>query len=51
MAKATKTQLPGKPAVGLIMGSQSDWATMKHAADTLEDCFRPSDPQTNGSLC
>src|SRR5690242_18442484 len=36
MAKATKTQLPGKPAVGLIMGSQSDWATMKHAADTLE---------------
>jgi 5-(carboxyamino)imidazole ribonucleotide mutase len=25
-----------KPAVGLIMGSQSDWATMHHAADTLE---------------
>src|SRR5437762_4323248 len=24
------------PLVGLIMGSQSDWATMKHAADTLE---------------
>jgi 5-(carboxyamino)imidazole ribonucleotide mutase len=22
--------------VGVIMGSQSDWATMKHAADTLE---------------
>ena len=36
MAKAKKTQPPGKPAVGLIMGSQSDWATMKHAADTLE---------------
>src|SRR5690349_13315432 len=32
MAKATKTH----PLVGLIMGSQSDWATMKHAADTLE---------------
>ncbi len=24
------------PMVGLIMGSQSDWTTMKHAADTLE---------------
>ena len=25
-----------KPLVGLIMGSQSDWATLKHAAETLE---------------
>lgn len=25
-----------KPPVAIIMGSQSDWATMKHAADTLE---------------
>lgn len=24
------------PAVGVIMGSQSDWETMRHAADTLE---------------
>jgi len=24
-----------KPLVGVIMGSQSDWVTMKHAADTL----------------
>jgi 5-(carboxyamino)imidazole ribonucleotide mutase len=24
-----------KPAVGIIMGSQSDWDTMRHAADTL----------------
>jgi 5-(carboxyamino)imidazole ribonucleotide mutase len=31
MPKATP-----KPLVGLIMGSQSDWATLKHAADTLE---------------
>ncbi len=23
------------PVVGIIMGSQSDWTTMKHAADTL----------------
>ena len=32
MAKAKKTS----PMVGVIMGSQSDWATMKHAADTLQ---------------
>jgi len=25
-----------KPAVGIIMGSQSDWETMAHAADTLK---------------
>ncbi len=23
------------PAVGVVMGSQSDWATMRHASDTL----------------
>ncbi len=27
---------PLKPQVAIIMGSQSDWATMKHAADTLD---------------
>jgi 5-(carboxyamino)imidazole ribonucleotide mutase len=26
-----------KPRVGIIMGSQSDWATMKHAADMLDE--------------
>jgi 5-(carboxyamino)imidazole ribonucleotide mutase len=25
------------PKVGIIMGSQSDWATMKHAADMLDE--------------
>jgi len=25
----------GQPAVGIIMGSRSDWETMQHAADTL----------------
>ncbi len=25
-----------KPSVAIIMGSQSDWATMKHAADILD---------------
>ena len=24
------------PVVGIVMGSQSDWATMRHAADTLD---------------
>ena len=28
--------LPGCPLVGIIMGSQSDWATMRHAAELLE---------------
>jgi 5-(carboxyamino)imidazole ribonucleotide mutase len=27
---------PRSPLVGVIMGSQSDWETMRHAADTLE---------------
>ena len=37
MAKSlAKRRPPPKPAVGLIMGSQSDWATMRHAAETLE---------------
>jgi 5-(carboxyamino)imidazole ribonucleotide mutase len=26
-----------KPLVGIIMGSQSDWETMRHAADILRD--------------
>ncbi len=26
----------GDPVVGILMGSRSDWATMKNAADTLE---------------
>ncbi len=25
-----------KPLVGIIMGSTSDWETMRHAAETLE---------------
>jgi 5-(carboxyamino)imidazole ribonucleotide mutase len=36
---AARDRAPGRsrtqPQVGIIMGSQSDWATMKHAADTL----------------
>jgi 5-(carboxyamino)imidazole ribonucleotide mutase len=26
----------GKPIIGIIMGSTSDWETMRHAADTLD---------------
>lgn len=33
---ARKTVKSQKPVVGVIMGSQSDWATMRHAAETLE---------------
>lgn len=28
-------KLSGKPAVGIVMGSQSDWETMRHAAAIL----------------
>ncbi|CAA2145323.1 MULTISPECIES: 5-(carboxyamino)imidazole ribonucleotide mutase [Methylobacterium] len=28
--------MAGAPPVAIIMGSQSDWATMQHAADTLD---------------
>ena len=30
-----------QPLVGVIMGSQSDWATLQHTADTLESLGVP----------
>jgi 5-(carboxyamino)imidazole ribonucleotide mutase len=30
------TEPPAAPPVAIIMGSQSDWETMRHAAETLE---------------
>lgn len=30
------TAAPAAPRVGVIMGSQSDWATMRHTADVLQ---------------
>lgn len=33
---AAKKTPSKKPLVGIIMGSQSDWETMKHAADNLD---------------
>jgi 5-(carboxyamino)imidazole ribonucleotide mutase len=38
-AKSAKAQ--GKPLVGIIMGSTSDWETMEHAANTLRDLGVP----------
>ena len=35
MAKKTSRKTAKRPLVALIMGSQSDWATMKHTAETL----------------
>lgn len=32
-----------QPLVGIIMGSKSDWETMAHAADTLEELEVPSE--------
>lgn len=31
----------GSPLVGMIMGSQSDWRTLRHAADTLQQLDIP----------
>ncbi len=35
--------MAAKPLVAIVMGSQSDWATMKHAADTLDALKVPHD--------
>ena len=29
--------MPGRPLVAIVMGSQSDWATMRHAAERLDE--------------
>ena len=34
--KSTKKTPAGKPVVGVIMGSQSDWPIMRHTKDTLD---------------
>ncbi len=28
---------PNRPVVAIVMGSQSDWATMRHAAERLDE--------------
>jgi 5-(carboxyamino)imidazole ribonucleotide mutase len=42
MAQISQAKIPGPP-VAIIMGSQSDWATMRHAADTLDALAIPYD--------
>jgi 5-(carboxyamino)imidazole ribonucleotide mutase len=41
MAAADLTDGQDAPLVGIIMGSQSDWTTMAHAADTLSKLAVP----------
>lgn len=36
MEASSKPSHEGRPRVALIMGSQSDWATMQHAAEVLQ---------------
>lgn len=38
---ATRAKKSASPLVGVIMGSTSDWETMQHAADTLNDLRVP----------
>jgi len=38
---AAETSLGTTPLVGVIMGSRSDWATMQHAADRLQELGIP----------
>jgi 5-(carboxyamino)imidazole ribonucleotide mutase len=33
--------VPERPLVGIVMGSRSDWETMRHAAETLEELGVP----------
>ena len=40
-----KTPKPPKPLVGIIMGSQSDWETMQHAAAQLDALGVPFEAQ------
>lgn len=37
MARREATTAGAPPRVGLVMGSQSDWETMRHAAELLEE--------------
>ncbi|MGE4061801.1 MAG: 5-(carboxyamino)imidazole ribonucleotide mutase [Rhodospirillaceae bacterium] len=40
-AKGRSTKGAKAPAVGIIMGSQSDWETMRHAAEVLDELRVP----------
>ena len=42
--------LSGEPVVGIIMGSQSDWPTLAHAADILTHDFALASVQTRANV-
>ncbi len=39
------SKTPGRPVVGIIMGSPSDWDTMRHAAEMLDEFGVPFEAQ------
>src|SRR5262249_3932103 len=41
VAKSKPSKRQDKPLVGVIMGSKSDWETLRHASDTLEELGIP----------
>ena len=41
MAKLKAPKLDEKPLVGVIMGSMSDWETLRHTSETLEELGVP----------
>ncbi|WP_374653056.1 5-(carboxyamino)imidazole ribonucleotide mutase [Dongia sp.] len=41
--KTASGRAAAAPKVGIIMGSQSDWATMRHAVETLETLGVPAE--------
>ena len=43
--KALSQTFTAPPLVGVIMGSRSDWATMQHCAETLEELGVPHEVQ------
>ncbi len=45
MAKIKGEKQAAKPLVGVIMGSKSDWETLRHTADTLEALGVPHEVQ------
>ena len=38
-----------KPVVGIIMGSQSDWSTMRHVEETLEKLNIPCESRVTSA--
>lgn len=41
--ESNKYMAESKPLVGIVMGSKSDWDTMRHAAETLDELGVPNE--------